>query len=177
MQELDTKEKWFRPLADTVAKRLLGEVSWGVKLRVFIGAGLSVLDLITDVIMLVVYLSYSEQRQFGLMLLAMIACSISLQLLLSMIQTRRKGWRGKMKEFAIVLTGLKPGYDAYKVSSGAKQEEGSVFEPQQEMVAGKLAEVFGEAIPVRARAKRASHQPWLAQLIYSHSPCSLSLIL
>ncbi len=42
-------------MMDAVALRLLGEVPWGLKFRVFVGAGLSILDLISDINVIVLY--------------------------------------------------------------------------------------------------------------------------
>ena len=36
-------------MMNTVALKLVGDVGWGLKLRVFIGAALSTIDLITDI--------------------------------------------------------------------------------------------------------------------------------
>ncbi|GMI29651.1 hypothetical protein TeGR_g14379 [Tetraparma gracilis] len=43
---------WFRPMMDTIAQRLLESVSWGLKMRLYTGAGLSTLDLLTDLYMI-----------------------------------------------------------------------------------------------------------------------------
>jgi len=45
LQELDEEMVWFRPMMELVAERLLSEVAWGVKFRVFFGAALSSSDL------------------------------------------------------------------------------------------------------------------------------------
>ncbi|GMI19237.1 hypothetical protein TeGR_g13668, partial [Tetraparma gracilis] len=43
---------WFRPMMDTIAQRLLESVGWGLKMRLYTGAGLSTMDLISDVFMI-----------------------------------------------------------------------------------------------------------------------------
>ena len=48
----------------TVAKRLLGEVSWGIKLRVTMSAGMSVLDMATDIFVIVRYMREEETRGY-----------------------------------------------------------------------------------------------------------------
>jgi len=53
-------------MMNVVAKRLLGEVSWGLKLRVAMGAGLSILDMATDIFVLVGYMGNEETRGYGL---------------------------------------------------------------------------------------------------------------
>ena len=52
LQELDEDAVWFRPMMNTVARRLLGEAGWGLKFRVYIGAGLSIMDMFSDVAMI-----------------------------------------------------------------------------------------------------------------------------
>ena len=46
----------LRPMMNVMARRLLGEVSWGLKMRVTMGAGLSILDMATDIFVLVGYM-------------------------------------------------------------------------------------------------------------------------
>ena len=47
----------------------------------------------------------------------------------------------------LVLSYLKPGVDAWKVASGAAQDEHSVLEPQVEMMLCKSVELVTESIP------------------------------
>jgi hypothetical protein len=48
LKDIDKEYTWFRPMMVATARRLLSEVAWGVKLRVAMGAGLSMLDMVTD---------------------------------------------------------------------------------------------------------------------------------
>jgi hypothetical protein len=109
LRELDHEEVWFRPLMDVVALRLLGEVSWGLKMRGFLGAGLSILDLASDINVIVLYNSTPEQQAFAVPLLGMILSGLALQLFVVYSQNRTKPMR-LLRESLIVLTGLKPGY-------------------------------------------------------------------
>jgi len=52
-----------------------------------------------------------------------------------------------MKEMLIVLTGLKPAYDAFKVSSNVEMEAHHIVDAQTEHSLTKLAELSFEAIP------------------------------
>jgi hypothetical protein len=108
LQELDKEEVWFRPMLDTVALRLLGEVPWGLKMRVFIGAGLSVLDMASDINVIVLYLGSSEEKAYGKALLGMIAACVVIQLFLVYLQCRKRPLT-MLREMLVVLTGLKPG--------------------------------------------------------------------
>jgi len=61
-----------------VAKQLLKEATWGVKLRLYLGAGLSMLDLASDITVIMVYLN-DEQMGNAYSLLAMIVTCLALQ--------------------------------------------------------------------------------------------------
>jgi len=54
LREFSEGQKWFKPMIEVVAKQLLKEATWGVKLRLFVGAGMSMLDMGSDVTMIVV---------------------------------------------------------------------------------------------------------------------------
>jgi hypothetical protein len=109
LKELDTEEVWFRPMMDVVAVRLLGEVSWGLKMRVFMGAGLSVLDMISDINVIVLYWNSPKEVKYVMPLLGMIATCLLLQLIATIVQYRKKPLVRLLVELLIVLTGLKPG--------------------------------------------------------------------
>ena len=51
------------------------------------------------------------------------------------------------KDWLLVLSYLKPGVDAWKVASGAAQDEHSEFDPQMEMLFCKGTELVTESIP------------------------------
>jgi len=79
LRQLDEEEAWFRPMINVVAKRLLGEVSWGLKGRVIMGAGLSTLDMATDIFVVVGYMGKEETTGYGWSLLGMVVASMVLQ--------------------------------------------------------------------------------------------------
>jgi hypothetical protein len=108
LKELDREEVWFRPMANTVALRLLGEVSWGLKLRVSMGAGLSMLDMCSDINVILLYMGNSDTKGYGMSLLGMLLACIAIQLLVVWQQNKAKP-RKMFLEVLVVLTGLKPG--------------------------------------------------------------------
>ena len=55
LREFDDDQVWLRPMLVQVAKQLLKEASWGSKMRLFVGAGLSMVDLASDITMVVTY--------------------------------------------------------------------------------------------------------------------------
>ena len=109
LKELDREEVWFRPMVNIVALRLLGEVSWGLKMRVFLGAGLSVLDMASDINVIVLYSNNSDQEEYAMLLVGMIAACVGLQLIATLVQYHKKPLARLVGELLIVLTGLKPG--------------------------------------------------------------------
>jgi len=131
---------------NVVGKRLLGEVSWGLKTRVMLGAGLSIMDMATDIFVVVGYLGKEDTKGYGWSLLWMIVASIVFQLLIVYFQNRRKP-KVLMKEVLIVLTGLKPGVDAYKVVSGKEADAHSVTDAKFELVCSKAVEIMCESLP------------------------------
>ncbi|GMI39207.1 hypothetical protein TeGR_g10090 [Tetraparma gracilis] len=52
LKELEEEYSWFRPMMDTIAQRLLESVSWGLKMRLYTGASLSTLDMVSDLYMI-----------------------------------------------------------------------------------------------------------------------------
>jgi hypothetical protein len=109
LRELDEAEIWFRPMMNVVARRLLGEVAWGLKMRVFVGATLSIVDMASDINMVVFYFATDEQEKYGIILLGMVAVCLALQLLIVFVENRRSGPLKMLQEILIVLTGIKPG--------------------------------------------------------------------
>jgi len=137
----------FRPMMNVVAKRLLGEVSWGLKMRVTMGAGLSILDLATDIIFVIVgYMGKDETKGYGWSLLGMVMGSMALQLLVVFLQNKGKP-RVLMKEMLIVLAGLKSAVDCKRVCAGQEMEEHHVFDARTELVFTKCVEMVCESIP------------------------------
>jgi hypothetical protein len=96
-------------MVNTVALRLLGEVSWGLKMRVFLGAGLSVLDMASDINVIRLYSNNPGQVKYVIPLVGMIATCMVLQLIATFFQYRKKPLSRLLAELLIVLTGLKPG--------------------------------------------------------------------
>jgi hypothetical protein len=108
LKELDEKEIWFRPMMNVVAKRLLAEVPWGLKMRVFVSAGLSILDLFSDVSVIFLYLNTPGNEVYGWVLLTMLSFFVAILLLGTYLQHRSRPLVA-LSEMLISLSGLKPG--------------------------------------------------------------------
>jgi len=93
----------------TVAQEVMKTAPWGLMWRVCTGAFLSVLDIVTDVVVIVGYMGKEETRGYGYSLLMMLVGSLVLQLLVVFAQNRKKP-SAMAKEMLVVITGLKPAW-------------------------------------------------------------------
>jgi len=111
--EFDAEATWFRPLAVTLAKSLLGSVAWGTQLRLTTGAGLNMLDMASDINVIVLYLRADTNgvQIYGQMLLGFICFSMLVQLLVISSQYAKCTKRRIFLESFYVISGLKPGVD------------------------------------------------------------------
>jgi hypothetical protein len=91
-------------MMDTIAQRLLESVSWGLKMRLYTGAGLSILDLLSDVYMIYTYATTGNPGT-ALSLAIMVGLCLLLQLFTVYTNTRRGPKLTMLKEMLIVLSG------------------------------------------------------------------------
>jgi len=133
-------------MLNVVAKRLLGEVSWGLKTRVIMGAGLSILDMATDIFVMLEYIGNDKTKGYGWSLLGMIISSMVIQLVVVVVQHKTKPLR-MLGEMLIVLTGLKPVFDASNVCIGKEMEEHHLIDATTELMISKSTEIVCESIP------------------------------
>ena len=127
-------------MMNEIAVRLIGEVGWGLKLRVFAGAALSTLDIITDAF--ITYTFWKDgKNMFFRASLTMLCTSMLILLFMVWAQNRKTNRNKVLREMVPVILGLKPAFDAFRVASGAKIEEGQVLDPLLEMT---LTKAIGE---------------------------------
>ena len=133
MREIDRDEIWFRPMMNVVALRLLEQVAWGSKLRLYMGASLSMLDMASDVYMILLYWNTLGLERAGVILLNFLLANVAWQLLLVIAQNKKAPWRVLLREILYVLTCTKVGVDVYRVASGAKREVYQLFPADAEL--------------------------------------------
>ena len=73
------------------------------------GGGLSMVDLATDINVILVYFGEEGQEGYGWIMLGMVLASMGLQLLVVLLQNGKIGWGKLLQEVLIVVSGLKPG--------------------------------------------------------------------
>jgi hypothetical protein len=146
VQEVMRENVWFRPMVETIAKMLFKNSKLGLKARVIFGAVTSMTDLLTDI-----YVTYTFGRDgkggYFKASLASLMTSVGIQMLFIWFQNKKLGMRRVLREWFPILLGYKPAVDAYRVTTGAKQEVGVTADPMVEMTCMKCIEMFAEAIP------------------------------
>ena len=74
--EVMKESLWAKPMLVAVAFKLMGEVRWGVKARVAIGAFTSMLDLATDIYVTNMY--WKDETQHGYFQASLTSLSVSM---------------------------------------------------------------------------------------------------
>jgi hypothetical protein len=149
LEELDYECNWFRPSMVAIASELMSKVAYGVKVRAGIGGAISILDLVSDIVIIVEYIG-SGRMEFAFLLIGMVGCNLLFQLFIVWLQSeglKEDKWKVRIVETVGTLLFLKPGFDAWKVAGGEEQRPGAAFGPLQEMSFSKAAEMVFESIP------------------------------
>jgi len=145
LQPLFDEHQFFEPMMQTIAKRMLASGNLGLKLRVFLGAFLSIGDLVSDTIVIVSYFQEGRTGQ-AYALISMVMTSLFIQVLIVLGQNLKMSRSEILRELFFVVTFLKPAVDAYRVATGHEDDHLSVS-PIQEMAFSKGAELAAESIP------------------------------
>jgi hypothetical protein len=145
MKELSEEEPWFEPMMQVISNKLLRSVSWGMKFRLFAGAGVSITDMVSDLSVIVIYFQIDAQRGYAWMLLGLVLLSLFLQMCTVVLQNRRATWGVLTKEVLIVLSCTKPGVDAARIAASNEMEAWHVMDPQIEQTVMKVIEMLAES--------------------------------
>jgi len=146
MVQLFKRHEWLESMLLSISQEIMKTAPWGLALRVCVGAGLSVLDMVTDVLVIIAYMKEETTRGYGYSLLGMIGASFTIQLVLVLLQHIKRPAELPMEVLA-VLTGLKPGLDASRVCLGKRKMPHEVLDAKMELVATKAIEMLCESIP------------------------------
>ena len=145
MRELDKELAMFRPFVTVVARVVLGRATWGSKMRVVVGALLSLFDVASDINMIRQYFITGKVTA-AVVTLILIALSLAFQLFVVLLQNRKMSLRIKAREVLIVLSFMKPGFDAYRVLQGGDKDPLLTIDPLVELILTKAGEVALEAL-------------------------------
>ena len=122
LREFDDDQVWLRPMVVHVAKKLLKEASWGSKMRLFVGAGLSMVDLASDIAMVVTYMNEGQEGT-ARSLLAMICLCLLFQLWIVHAQRRASQRHGEGDADRVERNETGRGRDARSVGRRAEQAQ------------------------------------------------------
>jgi hypothetical protein len=111
---------------DSIVVELSSKAPLGVKLRVYSGAALSILDGLSDAWMIRAFL-INGQTFYAMLSIGSLCLNIFFQLILVFLQTmklREHRRRTFLFEAALGFTFVKPGYDAHQVATSSEQQPG-----------------------------------------------------
>jgi hypothetical protein len=126
----------------------MANATFGVKLRAYSGAVLSLLDGFSDAYMIRAFL-INGQTLYAMLGIGSLCLNLLIQLLLVFLQTRNlKENRTKTAFFqaTLVLTFMKPGWDAHQVATNAEQPPGAPLDALSLLTFTRGAELFSESI-------------------------------
>ncbi|GMH78487.1 hypothetical protein TrST_g4778 [Triparma strigata] len=146
LEEFEKDYEWMRSFFVEVAQYNLTTSNFGLRLRVFAGALLSTIDLVTDVYMTIKFFNTDGQEGYGKINAWLIGLTMFCQILIGYANNSKKPSH-LVKDALAILVGFKPALDAYRVGSGSEQEDHQIFPPLQDMSYCKGIEVVFEAIP------------------------------
>jgi hypothetical protein len=137
---LAKSERFFVAFAQTVGQRKIETAPWGLFWKVGVGAVLSVLDVATDVYAIANF-TLRRKEGYARAVIAGVSVSIAIQLLIVYGNGKKRGMKHVMKEAMIVLSGVKPAVDAFRVIGGAAAHEDDTFDPMYELILAKVVEM------------------------------------
>ncbi|GMH93685.1 hypothetical protein TrVE_jg2061 [Triparma verrucosa] len=146
LEDFEKEYPWIRSFFIKIAQYNLKTSNFGLRLRVFGGAVLSTVDLITDIYMTLQFFNTEGQRDFGKTSAWLIGITMLFQIILSYGQNHKQ-MKHVFADTLAVLVGFKPALDAYRVGSGMEKADFQVISPLLEMTFGKSGEVVFEAVP------------------------------
>ncbi|GMH93488.1 hypothetical protein TL16_g12643 [Triparma laevis f. inornata] len=116
LEEFEKEYAWMRAFFIEIAQRNLNKSNFGLKLRLFGGALLSTIDLVTDIYMTTQFFNTDGQEGYGRVNAWLIGVTLFLQIMVAFVQNSKRPSAFALETIAI-LTGIKPALDAYKVGS------------------------------------------------------------
>jgi hypothetical protein len=120
--------------------------SIGARARLLFGAGVSMVDQVSDIAMVRFY-ALAGRHGTALGLALMVALNYLAQLFLVWGQTRGAPKRKRLIEMLIVVSSLKPGVDAWRVGRGQEKCKHAFCAPEVELASVKCFEMCFESIP------------------------------
>jgi hypothetical protein len=112
--EFDSSHVFFRPMMNEVAKKLMEDAMWAASFRLLFGAVLSILDMVSDLYVIIAFKGTEEFEKEGNLLLGMLIANLFAQLLVVYMQNRNAPGSVLFWEVVYTVTCVKVGVDAYR---------------------------------------------------------------
>ena len=145
--ELRKRQRFFEAMALTIGQRKLEKAPWGRVFKVGLGAVLGLLDVGTDIYAIASF-TMREEYGFARAVIAMISVSMAIQVFLVVLNGKKRGVKHLLEQTLLVLSGMKPAVDAFRVISGVKAHvDDTIAEPMLELFLSKSIEMVAESIP------------------------------
>ncbi|GMH96263.1 hypothetical protein TrVE_jg6468 [Triparma verrucosa] len=144
----------------------------------FFGAGLSIIDMIFDILMVYEF-ALQGQLAYASATLGTVIASLLLQLVLTFEFHGKEGWWSILREMLFVVLLIKPGIDASRVVKKRKRRVNSILDPHTEMLIFKSTELVLEVIPgaiIQAIAFVSGQRSNVATLSLISSLCTVGFI-
>ncbi|GMH72129.1 hypothetical protein TrRE_jg2782 [Triparma retinervis] len=106
------------------------------KVVIFVGAALSMIDMLTDIVMIVQFFRTGETG-YGYASLGSLLFNLLLQTAVTYLQNSVGTWQTILREHMYVWTFVKPWVDAWRVASGAAHLEGRIMNAAYELTFNK----------------------------------------
>ncbi len=94
---------------ENIAKRLMRDSNWGARYRLYAGAGMSILDMGSDINVIISFIGTDGLESSGYNLLYLLITNIVCQLVIVFFQNRKGPLRHMLMEILHVVTCTKVG--------------------------------------------------------------------
>jgi hypothetical protein len=147
MVTLFDKHGWVEELVLVLAEEVLKLAPWGMWWRILSGSAMSIVDLGTDINVIVVYLGETGRETYGWTILGMVLLSMFMKTAAVIMNNSKAPARLLLREILIVITGLKPGVDAYRLLMNQERKVDELWTPAEQITINRTFEMFCESIP------------------------------
>lgn len=162
----DEQYLFFRPMMKIIGRNLLGKVAWGVRMRVFVGGSLSMLDLLSDIVVVIIQLSRGgKERAFGYLTLATVMMCMGSQMLVVIYINRKKSAGRIFKEMLYVRASEASSNDEPAAAAHQRTSEASA---KNELAAAVHHPIRPPLIVLARRRRRPLTSAHLATLPLTH---------
>ena len=146
IKELCEIHPFFMAMVEVISEQKVKDAWWGLNYKLYVGAAFGIFNAFTD-IFAIIDLFINGYYSFAWRNIYFILLSMFLQGMLTIAQNSKRGWKAVAWEFFLIITMSKQIANVRRVSSGNVQLDDTMFDPQFELTAGRLIEIFSQSVP------------------------------